>query len=85
LNDRVITKKDKTGLEEFPKLIKFIGGSDVIDIETQNLFHIGEYDVGTCFKVFCDDLNWDSGTFDSKSRMFEIHNKIAKSTFCWLT
>jgi hypothetical protein len=72
-------------LEEFPKLIKFIGGSDVIDIETQNLFHIGEHADRTSFKVFCDDLNWDFGTFDSKSRVSEIYNIIAKSTFCWLT
>ncbi|XP_065580309.1 uncharacterized protein LOC136040129 isoform X2 [Artemia franciscana] len=78
-------KKEITCLEEIPKLIKFIGGSNVIDIETQQVFRVEECGFGTNFKVFCDDLNWDFATFDTKSRNFEIQDVIARSNFWWLT
>ncbi|KAK2714325.1 hypothetical protein QYM36_008779 [Artemia franciscana] len=78
-------KKKINCLEKIPKLIKFIGGSNVIDIETQQLFRVGEYRRRTNFKVFCDDLNWDFGAFDTGNGYVEIQDVIDRSNFWWST
>jgi hypothetical protein len=85
-----IERKNENKIDEIPKLIIFIGGSNVMDIDTKYLFQVEEYDFTTRFKVFYDDASivpvFEEYRKDlKKNRMFEILKAIDRSNFCWCT
>ncbi|XP_065585012.1 uncharacterized protein LOC136043904 isoform X2 [Artemia franciscana] len=85
-------ERKKSSFEEISKLIKFIGGSDLIDIESKESFQIEKFDLETRFKVFCDDVPSEGIMYDlprmiynNSDGLFEIFRAIDRSNFSWCT
>ncbi|KAK2712724.1 uncharacterized protein LOC136025136 isoform X2 [Artemia franciscana] len=82
------------------KLIIFIGGikpmvQAICSSDSKEFFYVEKYDLGTKFKVFCDDVRsvdielfctvFTSVLTGNQHGLFEIIKAINQSNFCWIT
>ncbi|KAK2705164.1 hypothetical protein QYM36_017270 [Artemia franciscana] len=78
---RIVFKKS----EEMSNLIRFIGGKNLIDIDSKALFYVDNYELDPTFKIFIDDVSADIINFDDTNRIYELFKAIDYSNFCWYT